>query len=132
MKFLKKYWFFPAFFAVFLVLDLIIAAVFQPFLIHSGRFVLNDFELTCRDHPEKTWNRVFFVVICALFLMGSLCFVLFLIFEKRGIIRFNRVADKKQAQQGFKESARVLLKHRIAKFALVALITGVIRTTVVF
>ena len=68
MKKLKKYGFFPAFFAVFLVLDLLIGAVFQPFLIHSGRFVLNDFELTCRDHPEKTWNRVFFgnsVVISA-------------------------------------------------------------------
>ena len=78
------------------------------------------------------WNRVFFVVICARFLMGSLCFVLFLLFEKKGIIQFNRVADKKQVQHGFKEGARVLLKHRIAKFALVALITGVIRTTVVF
>ena len=68
MKFLKKYGFFPLFFAVFLVLDLLLASVFQPFLVNSGRFVLNDFELTCRDHPEKTWNRVFFgnsVVISA-------------------------------------------------------------------
>lgn len=37
-----------------------------------------------------------------------------------------------QQKQGFGESVRVLLKHRIAKFALVAVITGVIRTTVVF
>ena len=68
MKILKKYGWIAALFAVFLVLDLVIAAVFQPFLIHFGRFVLNDFELTCRDHPEKTWNRVFFgnsVVISA-------------------------------------------------------------------
>jgi len=68
VKKLKKYGFFPLFFAVFLALDLLIAAVFQPFLIHSGRFVLNDFEITCRNHPEKTWDRVFFgnsVVISA-------------------------------------------------------------------
>jgi len=80
------------------------------------------------------WNRVFFVVICALFLMGSLCFVLFLRFEKKGIIQFHRAAEEKpvQQKQGFGESVRVLLKHRIAKFALVAVITGVIRTTVVF
>lgn len=68
MKILKKYGWIPVFFAVFIALDLVIAAVFQPFLIHSGRFVLNDFELTCRDHPEKTWDKVFFgnsVVISA-------------------------------------------------------------------
>lgn len=68
MKILKKYGWIPAFLAVFIALDLVIAAVFQPFLIRSGRFVLNDFELTCRDHPEKIWDKVFFgnsVVISA-------------------------------------------------------------------
>lgn len=80
------------------------------------------------------WNTVFFIVICALFVMGSLCFFLFLRLEKKGIIRFNKVTGEGQVRQkrGFQESIRVLLKHRIAKFALVALITGVIRTTVVF
>ncbi len=80
------------------------------------------------------WNKVFFVVICALFLMGSLCFVLFLLFEKKGIIQFNVASGKEQKlqKQGLREGVRVLIKHRIAKFALVALITGVIRTTVVF
>ena len=80
------------------------------------------------------WNTVFFIVICALFVMGSLCFGLFLLFEKKGIIRFNQVAVKEPSREkkGFGESVRVLLKHRIAKFALVAIITGVIRTTVVF
>lgn len=80
------------------------------------------------------WNTVYFVVICALFVMGSLCFVLFLLFEKRGIIQFNATPFKEEdrEKQGFGEGVKVLLKHRIAKFALVALITGVIRTTVVF
>lgn len=80
------------------------------------------------------WNTVFFIVICALFVMGSLCFFLFLLFEKKGIIQFNQVSPKAQnrQKQSFGESVRVLLKHRIAKFSLVAVITGVIRTTVVF
>ena len=81
-----------------------------------------------------SWNTVFFVIISALFVMGSLCFCLFLLFEKKGIIQINQVAVKEPShrKQGFGEGVRVLLKHRIAKFALVAIITGVIRTTVVF
>ena len=81
-----------------------------------------------------SWNTVFFVIISALFVMGSLCFCLFLLFEKKGIIQINQVAVKEPSRrkQGFGEGVRVLLKHRIAKFALVAIITGVIRTTVVF
>lgn len=54
--------------AAFLVTDLLLRAAFTPFLIHSGRFVLNDFELTRRDHPEEVWDKVFFgnsVVISA-------------------------------------------------------------------
>ena len=81
-----------------------------------------------------TWNTAFFVVISALFIMGSLCFCLFLLFEKKGIIQFNPVCKNTPNHQapGFRDGVRVLLKHRIAKFALVAIITGVIRTTVVF
>ena len=80
------------------------------------------------------WNTVFFIVILALFVMGTLCFFLFLAFEKKGIIRIYRNVAKSDARekQGFVKSVRVLLKRRIARFALVALITGVIRTTVVF
>lgn len=68
MKFLKKNSWLLALIAVFLVLDLAIGAVFQPYLIRSGRFLLNDFELTRRDHPEQVWDKVFFgnsVVISA-------------------------------------------------------------------
>lgn len=46
--------------ALFLAADLLIAAVFQPFIMHSGRFYCNDYELTRRDHPEETWDKVFF------------------------------------------------------------------------
>ena len=68
MRFLKKNSWIFALFVVFLALDLAIGAVFQPYIIHSGRFVCNDYELTRRDHPEKGWDKVFFgnsVVISA-------------------------------------------------------------------
>lgn len=80
------------------------------------------------------WNTVFSVGIGALLFMGSLCCVLFVVYEKKGIIQYNRFSGKQQRgeRRGFSECVRILLKHRIAKFALVAMITGVIRTTVVF
>ena len=80
------------------------------------------------------WNTVFSVSAGALLVMGALCYILFLSYEKKGIIQYNRFASAtpKAEKHAFSESVRILLKHRIAKFTLVALITGVIRTTVVF
>ncbi len=60
MKLVKKFGWLAALAIVFMALDLALGAFFQPFLIRSGRFVLNDFELTCRDHPEEVWDKVFF------------------------------------------------------------------------
>lgn len=68
MSFLKKNGWLLVLAAVFIALDILLSAVFTPYLIHSGRFVLNDFELTRRDHPEAVWDKVFFgnsVVISA-------------------------------------------------------------------
>ena len=68
MKFLKKNSWLLVLLVAFAVLDLVVGAVFQPYLIRSGRFLLNDFELTRRDHPEQVWDKVFFgnsVVISA-------------------------------------------------------------------
>jgi hypothetical protein len=64
----KRILFFPAVICAFLVLDILLAHFIQPYIISSGRFYLNDFEVTQRDHPEETWDRVFFgnsVVISA-------------------------------------------------------------------
>ena len=54
--------------AAVVVLDSAVAALFQPYLMSSGRYFLNDFEVTRRDHPEEVWDKVFFgnsVVISA-------------------------------------------------------------------
>ena len=80
------------------------------------------------------WKAVFSVGVGALLVMGCVCYIIFLSFEKKGIIRYNQFTgtEKKREKRGFQECVRVLLQHRIAKFALIALITGVVRTAVVF
>ena len=80
------------------------------------------------------WKSVFSVGVGALLVMGCVCYVIFLAYEKQGIIQYNRFAGKAENRErrGFQECARVLLQHRIAKFTLIALITGVVRTAVVF
>lgn len=60
MSIWKKYGWLTAFILVFLAADLVLSLVFQPYIISSGRFVCNDFELTQRSHPEKVWDKVFF------------------------------------------------------------------------
>lgn len=59
-QFLEKYLFFIAFPAAFLVIDLVLSAVIPPYIVSSGRFKLNDYEVTRRDHPEEVWDKVFF------------------------------------------------------------------------
>ena len=67
-RFLEKYLFFVAFPIVFLAIDIVLSATVPPYIISSGRFSLNDYEVTRRDHPEEVWDKVFFgnsVVISA-------------------------------------------------------------------
>ena len=46
--------------AVFLALDALALTVLKPFFLRSGRFWLDDFELTQRAHPEEVWDKVFY------------------------------------------------------------------------
>jgi OPA family glycerol-3-phosphate transporter-like MFS transporter len=73
------------------------------------------------------WQGVFAVSSIMLFVMGCVVFITFSLFERKGIIQFYQ--HKKEETTG--GSFRALLKHRIVKFTLVAILTGVIRTTVV-
>lgn len=67
-RFWGKYLFFILFPVVFLAVDLTLSATVPSYVISSGRFYLNDYEVTRRDHPEEVWDKVFFgnsVVISA-------------------------------------------------------------------
>lgn len=74
------------------------------------------------------WQNVFITSSIVLVIMAIICFLFFLMFEKKGIVKYNQYKCKKE-QGG---SIKVLIKHRIIKFALISMLTGVVRTTVVF
>ena len=61
---------------------------------------------------------------------GHYCFLAFFLLERKGIVRYNQYkAEKsKSAVGGFK----VLFRHQIVKFTFLSIVTGVVRTSVVF
>jgi predicted MFS family arabinose efflux permease len=75
------------------------------------------------------WQSVFSVSIIALGLMAAVCFVVFGVFEKKGLIQYGQYQRKTEKGKG---SVKVLLEHEIVKFSLISIITGIVRTAVVF
>ena len=74
------------------------------------------------------WQSVFFVGTLSLTCMSVCVFVCFCLFERRGMVRYGQYKPSKEKGKGI----AVLFKHRIVKFTLISMITGVIRTSVVF
>ena len=74
------------------------------------------------------WQSVFTASSALLIFMGIVCFVAFILFEKKGIVKYGQKKQEKTAGGGIK----VLLKRQIVKFTFVAVLTGIVRTTVVF
>lgn len=81
------------------------------------------------------WQTVFTVSSIALFVMALVCFLVFCLFERKGYIKYNqfdRVKTPKKGLSNLFEDVKVLYRHHIVKFALISIITGVVRTAVVF
>ena len=74
------------------------------------------------------WQSVFASSSAILLVMGCICFLVFTLFEKKGIVSYNQIRKQKQSGNGI----RVLIRHRIIRFTLISILTGVVRTTVVF
>lgn len=74
------------------------------------------------------WQSVFAMSTAILAVMGALCFIIFLLFEKKGIVKYGQYTRKKSQGGGIK----VLIEHHIIKFTLISMLTGIIRTSVVF
>ena len=74
------------------------------------------------------WQGVFGISSGILLLMGVLCLLRFTSMERTGLITYGRY----DTPRGSGGSLAVLIRHRIIRFTLVAMITGVVRTTVVF
>ena len=74
------------------------------------------------------WTGVFkvsglFLIVCAVGIFFSFKYL-----EKTSAIKYHKVEKEKDSKPQYS----VLLKHQIIKFTLVSVITGVVRTTVVF
>ena len=77
-----------------------------------------------------SWRSVFFTSGGILLAMGVICLTVFTLFEKKKIIQYGKyVAPKFNTGTG---GIRLLLKRQIVRFTFVAILTGVVRTTVVF
>ena len=76
-----------------------------------------------------SWQGVFYAGSFGLVLMAVTCFVSFLIFEKKGIVKYGQYERQTKEKGG---SIALLLRRRIIKFSIVSIITGVVRTSVVF
>ena len=74
------------------------------------------------------WRASLYVTAFVLLAVGIICFICFSLFEKRGIIAYNRYTAEKETGGGM----RVLFRHQIVKFTLVSVLTGIVRTAVVF
>lgn len=74
------------------------------------------------------WQLAFRITSGSLIIMGIVALVAFTALEKRGIIR-TQASTRKKEKGG---SIKVLLRRQILKFTVISIVTGVVRTTVVF
>lgn len=74
------------------------------------------------------WGAVFTVSSSVLAFMGVTSFVFFTVFERRGIVRYGQY-ESKERESG---SLKALFEHSIVRFSFISIITGVIRTSVIF
>lgn len=74
------------------------------------------------------WQSVFHVSGGILAAMGVAVFVFFLVFEKKGIVRYGKFTRVKKEGGGVK----VLFRYGIVKYSLVSILTGIVRTSVIF
>lgn len=74
------------------------------------------------------WQSVFAVGSGILFIMSIVGFIIFTSFEKKGMVKYGQY---KAPKKGIK-NVGILFKHRIVKFSFISILTGIVRTSVVF
>ena len=74
------------------------------------------------------WESVFSVGSGMLVVMSLMVVFFFSMFEKRGIVKYGQY----QKQEKGLKNIKVLFKHQIVKYSFVSILTGVVRTSVVF
>lgn len=74
------------------------------------------------------WQSVFVSSTVVLGIMGVIFFLVCGLLERKGIVKYNQY-DRPKGEGG---GIKLLVKYRIIRFTFVSILTGVIRTTVVF
>lgn len=76
-----------------------------------------------------SWQWAFGISSISLIVMATVCFISFLMLEKRGIVKYNQFKSSDGVE---KAGVKVLIKeHQLIKFSIVSMITGIIRTSLV-
>ncbi len=76
----------------------------------------------------ENWEYVFITCGILLMTMGVLCYLFFTYFEHKGVVKYGQVQRKNKKAIDVK----LLIENSIIKFTLVAVLTGIVRTSVVF
>lgn len=74
------------------------------------------------------WQSAFGASSATLIVMAIICLTYFTFLERRGIITYGQYKQTKTEEKNFK----LLFKRGIIKFSIISIITGVVRTSVVF
>lgn len=81
------------------------------------------------------WQTAMHVSNISLVVMAVICYVLFVVFERRGIVRYG-VGESDHSSAGAPERLRdklsLLLRRDIVRYSAVSVLTGIVRTAVMF
>ena len=81
------------------------------------------------------WQTAMHVSNISLVVMAVICYVLFVVFERRGIVRYG-VGKSDHSSAGAPERLRdklsLLLRRDIVRYSAVSVLTGIVRTAVMF
>ena len=74
------------------------------------------------------WQSVFTVSSASMLIMAAAVILCFFIFERRGLVKYGQYKPQEKGAKNIK----LLFKLQIVKFSFVAILTGIVRTSVVF
>jgi sugar phosphate permease len=74
------------------------------------------------------WQSVFTLSSASMLIMAAAVILCFFIFERRGLVKYGQYKPQEKGAKNIK----MLFKLQIVKFSFVAILTGIVRTSVVF
>lgn len=75
-----------------------------------------------------SWKGTFLAGSATLVGMSVLCFFVFSLFERKGIVQYQQFRREKSQGSGLS----LLIRNRIVRFTVISMLTGIVRTSVVF